>query len=412
MEFEVFNAGIPFFDIVDELDYWEEKGRKLSPDIVVCQFYYNDVQTMNGKSFRRSRRLPPQEFNAVYSFFHNLRIVQIASALNYKIMKNNAMEAAIQAKDDPWYAGRFCDSLSDRQKNIVNTTSEILDQRNIEAISCRWDAYLRNLLELRASVAKSGADFLLINIPDRLQLLTDRTAPSTYLNARLAAEHVAFIDFLPLFRSVFHRYGTELYNYPYDFHTNKTGNTLMAHEMAEAIAVAEGGKRGAVKEQKNIPYTNVKHVTLAYANGTLVSFGDTQGAEFHVDSGALHFQGAETDRDHVEATVYDVKPGTLGIDVTFKNKLHYFGLQLSHVVWDTIKNGGLKGIALFDDGASESIIDISRARADNTVCVFEHANQQEGFSKVSLRFVIGKGTGLIFDKQFKKEANAFVVMFE
>jgi len=384
----------------------------LSPDIVVCQFYYNDVQTMNGKSFRRSRRLPPQEFNAVYSFFHNLRIVQIASALNYKIVKNNAMEAAVQAKDDPWYAGRFCDSLSDRQKNIVNTTSEILDQRNIEEISCRWDAYLRNLLELRAGVAKSGADFLLITIPDRSQLLTDRTAPSTYLNARLAAEHVAFIDFLPLFRSVFHRYGTELYNYPYDFHTNKTGNTLMAHEMADAVAVAGGGRGVSVKERENIPYADVKRVALVYAGGTLVPIGAVQNTEFRIDDGSIQFQGAKTDRDHVEATVYDVRQGELGIDVMFKDKVNYFGLQLHGIVWDSANNGGFKGFASFDNGNAESIVDMSQNTMKDSAYFFEHYNHQDGFSKVSLRFVIGKGTGLIFDKQFKKEANAFVVMFE
>lgn len=44
MKIDVVNAGIPMFGLLDEIDYYLEKGRFLRPDVVVLQFYANDFQ--------------------------------------------------------------------------------------------------------------------------------------------------------------------------------------------------------------------------------------------------------------------------------------------------------------------------------------------------------------------------------
>lgn len=52
--FEVINAGMPLFGLLDELDYYLEKGAGLDPDLVVLQYFANDLQDLTRPAvFRR-----------------------------------------------------------------------------------------------------------------------------------------------------------------------------------------------------------------------------------------------------------------------------------------------------------------------------------------------------------------------
>lgn len=409
--FEVFNSGIPFFDIVDELDYWQQKGWKLHPDIVICQFFYNDVQTMNGGAFRRTNRFPPKKYNRVVDAFRNLRLVQAASALAYKLGLPKPVQAGSSEADKAWYAGRYSGPVTDEQATIINTTSRILDQRTIGQIAGRWDAYFRNLLELRRDVTATGAQFLFLSIPDRSQVLTDLHAPSTALNTRLDSAGIAFVDCLPLFRKLYYRNRTEPYNTPYDFHTNKIGNTLIAHELAAAIGVGDAGDIRIVPP-RNFPYDAIKNVPLVFDGKTIVASGGQAGVTVSCRTTGLAFQGASADRPQVEITDYNEVPGELTLVLRPERALRYFAVNMRPILFNQAQNGGIKGFVSYAPGQSELLIDRDHDTSSDTPYIYEHYAPEGGITEVTLRFFIGKSTGILFDKNVEGLKDFFVFSYE
>ncbi|OLN29764.1 hypothetical protein DVDV_0940 [Desulfovibrio sp. DV] len=396
--FDVINAGIPFFDIVDALDYWEEKGRNLKPDLVICQFYNNDIQTMNGSSFRRTRRLPARQYHPLATFLANTRISQLTAAVAYKLDAGRFRAGDTGRPVDPWYAGRYCPDQDERQAAILGDTGKLLDAANNEALACRWAAYYRNLLELKNSVAKTQAQFVFINIPDRAQLSRNLTGPSTYLNSRLAADGIRAIDYLPLFRELFNRHDTELYNHPYDFHTNKTGNAVIAHELAAILTPGQTAGGLSLADHPNPGYPALREIRLAYDGTTLVPQNADNVLAVETSRQGIRFQGQDTDRDHVEATSDNAVAGELEIRILFAKPCTDFGLGLNPVIWTDGPNGGVSGYAAFDGQQETAIISRTRPVARSDRFLFEHHSPDAPFSQVTLRFRIAKETGLVFDK--------------
>lgn len=410
IRFDVFNSGIPFYDIVDELDYWEQKGQALRPDIVVCQFFYNDIQTMQGTSFRRTRRFPPKDYDRVSDTVHNLRLVQMASALSYKLGLAPTVATVPSSKEDPWY-GRYCPPLSEPQAAVISTTARILDQRLLPMVSCRFDAYFRNLLELQRKVAATGAQLLFINLPDRSQILDNLFAPSAYLNTRLEAAGIGFIDFFPVFRTIYHRHRVEPYNIPYDFHLNSTGNTLVAHKLSQVIQIGEDGKI-MLAPPRNCPYDAVQDVALVFDGRNITTAEGQSPLAVQCQTDGLDFQGAGSDRPTVEATVHGDRPGELTLTLRPPRDIRYVGIRMHPLITNDLKNGGLKGFVTYAKDQSETLIDRDRETMIDSAYFFEHFDPDGGIREVTLRFVIGQSTALVFGKQGTAAQNLFVFSYQ
>ncbi|MFP5238269.1 MAG: hypothetical protein ACLGQW_00420 [Acidobacteriota bacterium] len=397
-DIEVINAGMPFFDVVDELDYWEQKGRALKPDLVICQFYYNDVQTMNGESFRREARAKAAPYSAFRQVLKQSRIYAAATTAAYELFKARVLPAQGQAVKpaDPWYEGRYCPRPSDEEAKALD--SGVLDQDNLEALACRWGKYYDGLLALRASVEASGARFLFLVVPDETQVRQERVAPSAYLNPRLARDGVAAIDLLPAFRAAHHQDGVPLYNSPFDFHANRAGNTVVATLAARAITLKpEGGV-----ELHAAPWYGFGHVSrvgLAVQEGGLVLLGDD--GELSGDWAAdarIHVQGLQAATDRAEITSYEDTPGVLGLIVSSAKPRSYFELKLHPQVFNDADNGSLKAYLSLDGGPEQLVLDRKDHSSGDDAYFYSVYSPDKPFTRAELRFVVGKGTGLVIDK--------------
>ncbi|WP_243312794.1 GDSL-type esterase/lipase family protein [Fundidesulfovibrio agrisoli] len=397
-EIEVVNAGMPFFDVVDELDYWEQKGRALKPDLVICQFYYNDVQTMNGESFRREARAKAAPYSAFRQMLKQSRIYAAATTAAYELFKARMLPARVQPVKpaDPWYEGRYCPRPSDEEAKALD--SGVLDQASLETLACRWGKYYEGLLALRSSVEASGARFLFLMAPDETQVRQERLAPSAYLNPRLARDGVAAIDLLPAFRAAFHQDGVPLYNSPYDFHANRAGNTVVAILAARAIALKpEGGVELAAAPWYG--FGHVSRVGLAVKDGGLAIQGDDGelAGDWSADA-RIHVQGLQAATNRAEITTYEDTPGVAGLVVASRKPRTYFELTLHPQVFNDEENGGLKAYLTLDGGPEQLVLDRSGSSSGDDAYFYSVYTPGKPFTRAELRFVVGKGTGLVIDK--------------
>jgi len=394
---EVLNAGMPFFDVIDELDYWEQKGRLLRPDLVVCQFFYNDLLTMNGESFRRVRRAESAPYSPLRQVLRQSRIYAAATTAAYGLFKAKMLPAVQAAKPrDPWYEGRYCPEPSAGETAVLD--SGVLDQDNMGTLACRWDRYYAGLMELRGSVERSGARFLFLNVPDQTQVTQGRIAPSAYLNPRLARDGVAAVDILPTFWEAHHLDRVELYNTPYDFHANRAGNTIIAALAARAISLPEDG-RVEVGAAPWYGFESVSRLGLAVDHGSLTLKGDDGllAGELLADE-RIHVQGLEAATDRAEATAYGDPPGVLEIAVSSALPRSFIELRLQPIVFDDKDNGSLEAYVYLDNGYERLAMRRAGQTSGDDAYIFSAYTPERPFSHALLRFVVGKGTGLVLDK--------------
>ena len=401
-EIEVVNAGMPFFDVIDELDYWEQKGRALKPDLVICQFYYNDVQTMNGESFRREARAKAAPYSAFRQLLKQSRIYAAATTAAYELFKARMLPAQVQAVKpaDPWHEGRYCPRPSGEEAKALD--SGVLDQASLEILACRWGKYYEGLLALRTSVEASGARFLFLMAPDETQVRHERVAPSAYLNSRLARDGVAAIDLLPAFRAAHHQDGVPLYNSPFDFHANRAGNTVIATLAARAITLKpEGGV-----ELHAAPWYGFGHVSrlgLAVEGGGLTLLGgDGELSGKWTADARIHVQGLQAATNRAEITSYEDPPGVLGLVVSSAKPRSYFELQLHPQVFSDAANGGLKAFVSLDGGPEQLVLDKKGGSSGDDAYFYSVYSPDKPFTRAELRFAVGKGTGLVVDKNTGK----------
>ncbi|GFK94484.1 hypothetical protein NNJEOMEG_02330 [Fundidesulfovibrio magnetotacticus] len=395
---DVVNSGIPFFDIVDELDYWYQKGQALKPDVVVCQFYYNDLQTMNGRSFRRERRAQSAPYSRVKAVLKESRLFALAASLAYRLASiAPAASGGGASGADPWYEGRYCSDMSPEIMEIVR--GGVLDAANNGALACRWDKYLANLLELKSAVEATGARFVLVMIPDEAQLAAPLAGPDVYFQSVLPGLGVDALDLLFVFREVHHRERLKLYNSPLDFHTNAQGNTLVAKLTAESVLRTLSVRDDAPPDRaKGFPGS--WRVAFRFgAHGLEADQAPPGGERVEVQqSQTLHWQGMDTVDGPAVATTYADVPGELTVRVTGMEPSTYLGLTLHPIVYNEAVNGGIRIYVELDNGQVLQVLDRENSTPQGTRLLCDLFFPDKPFRAVTLRFVIGKSTGLAVDK--------------
>lgn len=239
---EAVNAAVPFYDIFDELDYYRDKGRRLRPDLVIVQFFANDLEAMAGLFFRETNK---KKLGGTYSRLERTTRMEEISGLLRQLdpgfFAGGSGLPGPPAKPSPY--ARFHIEATPGEKALLNDRAALLDEKNADRLGRFWTNYKAALLLLRDAVAADGARFLFLILPDPRQVLEYRNAPSRELVPFLRKEGIPFLDFGQLFRKYAKNDGSEFFLLPYNEHLSELGNTLAARIVSDAITVS-GNERG------------------------------------------------------------------------------------------------------------------------------------------------------------------------
>lgn len=229
---EVINAGVNGYSSAEELLLLQEVGLALKPEIVLLGYLWNDIEAPRATHARFAvrdgvlERLPVPE-----SAYDELR---------RKRVRHSWLGRS--------YAYRF---VSDRLKIARYMLEELLGVPSDEGRGMTddereqaWELVFALLRETARVSEESGARFVLVAIPDEIQVQPDVDVvgvdPGLFTVqerlARLAEESgMALIDLLPGLRAAYARDGRSLY-YRYDRHLNALGHREVARLILDGLA--------------------------------------------------------------------------------------------------------------------------------------------------------------------------------
>ena len=220
---EVVNMGVPGTAPRDYLSILVNEGLAFEPDLVLMSFFIgNDFESTAREPYERS-------YLATAGYFF------------WRLFTAGAPAETVFQASGPTYADdvptfaekRFLEIAVDRAW-IYTTADTRLDAALADALG--------NVRQMRDVAARGGADFLVVLLPDEVQVdddLAGRVAaasgaepgrldfarPNALLAAALTREAIPFLDLLPAFVEAGQR--TRLYK-PRDTHWNLAGNRLAA----------------------------------------------------------------------------------------------------------------------------------------------------------------------------------------
>mgnify|MGYP001447690821 CR=1 FL=1 len=242
---QVINAGVPFYDIFDELAYFREKGVRLAPDVVVLQFYGDDLEAMAGSFFRQDLLVRQGGAYNVLDQLSGREAVErwINAWLEARLPR---LLAACRAGDipggpSPGQTGPFRSyhlQPTDRERELLTNHTALLQAGNIPDASRLWDNYRRALLVFREAVVASGAAFLFVIAPDVRQVREDLNAPAAALVPFCREHGIPVIDMNRVLRSMSGENPGRYFFVPLNAHPNVDGNTIVATTVADALHVA------------------------------------------------------------------------------------------------------------------------------------------------------------------------------
>jgi lysophospholipase L1-like esterase len=366
---EVINAGVFLYDIVDEYDYYKDKLRKLGADVVVVQFYTNDLEGMTRWFFR-----PFNKRNASYSSlesaFRRLAIFNMAAKIRYKMHKGMDVPLPSGERSGIQY-DQFKVSGDDATVKMLFDQHMLLDEKNYCILKNYWDMYLNVLREFKKTVEEDKGHFLFLMVPDEEQIKRYENAQSYAFMESLQREGVHHIDMLPVLRRLTQKNNKTYYNSPYDFHLNKEGYTLVAQAVANAI-------ERSPDSDVNPFYVATKDRYRTYRNGVdaRLRIGEDGSLNMTKDSGinSARVQGINLDTRCAQIlgrTVCSVSPdASRGTEGALELKLEYSEPMGALTIFTPRKIGlpgsGAVGVFYSLDGGEE--IEVSRyVNLDKTV---------------------------------------------
>jgi len=251
---EVFALGVPGVGPRFELRLWELERDLLLPDLVVLGFFVGNDFTDDQTAVRSDTRLTAL-LQASYS-------ARLARNL-YRLWSHRAGTASGDAPTSPARRGGFEVPTDDperltfsREEHLAIEAErlEICLRDNASRLRALASDVANVLARLDAEVRRTGAEFVVMLIPDEYQVnetlrrevaatlqiprqALDLDAPQRVLGGLLAAAGVRHLDLLAAFREAGRN--QTLY-YPRNTHWNDAGNALAARLLAAYLAPAAG----------------------------------------------------------------------------------------------------------------------------------------------------------------------------
>lgn len=245
---EVINAGLPLFGSLDAMDYFLQKGAALKPDVVIVQFFPNDLQDLcRDRLFRESLAADPvySRRSWVSRQLSGTKLYQFAANLRFAFGSTTYfnMPTSQEGKDlsgpnkllDPY---RFASTKEERQ--AVGERNRISMSEHGKELARIWDAYRKSILGLAGMIGHFKADMLFLCIPDLSQVESRAYAVNQELAPFLAGNGIASVDMLEPFRKGLFIRGIQPYLTPRDDHCSPYGNALIAGAVADRLAVVDG----------------------------------------------------------------------------------------------------------------------------------------------------------------------------
>lgn len=267
---EVINAGVPFYDLFDELSYYRDKGRRLAPDVVVVQFYINDLEAMAGSFFRQDLLVRQ---GGVYNVLDqmtggetverrlNAWLDSRLPGLQQLWRPPAAPPGPSSASTGPFRA--FHLEATPEEKKLLDDKTALLDARNLPAMDRFWNNYRQALLTLDDEVRQDGAALLLVLAPDVLQVREDLNAPAAALVPFCRENAIPLIDMARLLRTMSGDNPDRAFLVPRNGHPNAEGNTIMAKAVADALEPQPGASPGRLRPwPAEVPFAYADPVRL------------------------------------------------------------------------------------------------------------------------------------------------------
>ncbi|MEW6220661.1 MAG: GDSL-type esterase/lipase family protein [Thermodesulfobacteriota bacterium] len=218
---DVINAGVPGYSFFHAATFVTTQGLAYDPDLVVYFFYYDDIQYPHTSAdiaaqFAEMKRLdaedPARSPSGFRPFLGNL-------AGNALSVANNWLR--------PFLASDWVRNVEARRDHVERYMAELAQDRNIAA-------FQRNLADLASRLQAEGRGFLLVIIPDSVELHN----PPAQRTSRMALDTcgrlgLTCLDMTPSFEA--ESDANALYLFPFDAHTSAQGNTRIAKAAYEAM---------------------------------------------------------------------------------------------------------------------------------------------------------------------------------
>ncbi|EFL50332.1 lipolytic protein G-D-S-L family [Solidesulfovibrio fructosivorans JJ]] len=241
---QVINAGVPFYDIFDELSYFREKGAKLKPDVVVVQFFINDLEAMGGTFFRedllarQGGRYNPLE-RATGREAVDRRLNQWLEKRFPRLTRfvKSGLPPSGPSRAETGPLAGYHVRPTDAEHALLGNRQRLLTADPGVARSRLWSNYRRALLALRDAVVSTGARFLFVLAPDAAQVREDFNQPALALVPFCRENGIPVIDLARQLRAMSGEAVDRYYLLPRNGHLSAEGNTVMATAVAEAIHV-------------------------------------------------------------------------------------------------------------------------------------------------------------------------------
>ncbi|GFK92979.1 hypothetical protein NNJEOMEG_00807 [Fundidesulfovibrio magnetotacticus] len=245
-KFEVVNAGIPIFGILDAMDYYLTKGAALMPDVVVLQFFPNDIHDHTRDVLFREGLANDPVYTArglLSRWFSWSRVYQAAANIGFlfrtgaRAVSSPPQMTSGEHKTNPGL-DPFRFKATDYEKARSENARDILGPASGQELARVWSAYRAALEGMRRFTEHFGARLVFLAVPDLMEVEGRLYAARQELAPAVNAMGLPAVDMLePFRRSLFVR-GVHPYLTPRDGHCSPEGNQLVALAVADRLRLA------------------------------------------------------------------------------------------------------------------------------------------------------------------------------
>lgn len=409
MNIEVINAGVFLYDIVDEYDYYKDKGHKLNADVVILQYYVNDLEGIT-RWFFRPKNKSDERSSRWKSLLRQTAIYNLAAYFRFKISGKSAPALSINELTE-----QYRDYLvpgTQEQLAVIFNQDRLLREENYDVIAADWNMYQRVLKTFKDTVESNESQFLLLLLPDEKQLKTYSNAPSHALVPWLKTFNVDHVDMLYHLRNMKGVNSDAFYNSPCDFHFNRFGNTLTAKTVSKAI---EMQTIGATLR----PTTKTPYAYRTYRDGIETRIVIAKDGTFGVKtapgvrSATASSSGLDTQCANMQGNTicqvypsgHAASPGTLWLDVEYDRPMQRITVFVPRKTGPS-GTGGVN-VSYSVDGGAMTTVDQYTNAGKSTPDAFENVaffeiDLEKPFRSIRIEYRL-QGDAAIFSSQDPKD---------
>jgi len=216
---EVINGGVSGYTIVDELSYLQEKGIRVSPDLVIVGFVMNDVSDLTSKKSCRESQKNAREYWSS-SPIEPLREKLVDTAI-YNLFRSIKAYVKYKTKTGETIA----------EAPIFNIITENYNKELLKL----WDRYEEPLVKMRDYLNLRKIKLVLVIFPIDDQVnkgFSDK--PQRFLKEMGKRLGIEVCDLLPQFKKESKK-KISLFLAPYDGHPAKYGYKITSFEVSKFL---------------------------------------------------------------------------------------------------------------------------------------------------------------------------------